>query len=206
MNLFYRIMLVSGLMLSPLQAGDVKLSLEKNGVEIHAGAAGKFVLQVPTLGAVGNDGFEKAVVDVSGKKATAKYPGGALLEMELSGDEVVYRFSSIPAHANSWMFLLNIPGSFSEGGKFGLEGKPVQDFPAVAGTKQHIITGHKAEKLILVAPVGDGFALSSTTNWFGMQDNRAKGWGNQFVYSFLYDIRAYPGVTEFKIRVESYKP
>jgi hypothetical protein len=206
MKMLIKTLVVSVLMLSSLQAGDVKLSLEKTGVEINAGSAGKFILQVPTLGAVGNDGFENPVVEVSGKKATAKYPSGALLEMELAENEISCTFWAIPDHANSWMFVMTIPGKFSDGGKFGLGGKPIEDFPAVAGTSQFLTTGNTAKTFTLLGPGGDGFSINATTNWYGMQDNRAKGWGNQFVYSFLYDIRAYPGVTEFKIQIGRPKP
>lgn len=188
-----------------LWAANPKLELLPEGIKIDAGRAGTFVLGYPVLNI--SDESQKPVVDISPKnKLAAKYESGARMEIEVSGNEVTCRFSDVPEFGRSWQCFLPIPGNFINGGKYALAGKEPVEFPKEKGTDQHLEKGESGGKLTLLPPGGGGFTLDAVTNWYGLQDNRVNGWGNDFVYSFLYDIKAHPGVREFKIVFESAKP
>jgi len=192
---------------SSVLAGPVKVSLEKTGIEIDAGGKDKVTIQYPILGAIGNDGSEKAEFKVSGRKAEAKYPSGATMEIELSGsDELTCKFSKVPDFMTCFKFSTVLPSdSYAGKAKFQVGGAPLQEFPATPGKEQFLIKGTKAGEFNLETPNHGAFTLIMATNWFEMQDNRAMGWGNQFIYSFFYDTKAYPGATEFKIQIKPFK-
>jgi hypothetical protein len=203
-----KIWIVTALILNaslPSWAGDPKLGLLPEGIQIDAGKAGTFVLGYPVLNI--SDESQKPVMDISTKnKAVAKYESGARMEIEVSGNQVTCRFAEVPEFGRSWQCYMPIPGGFINGGKYALAGKEPVEFPKEKGKDQHLEKGESGGKLALFPPGGGGFTLETVTNWYGMQDNRVNGWGNNFVYSFLYDIKAHPGVREFKITFESAKP
>lgn len=185
-------------------ADDVpKLSLVKKGVEIDAVEMGRFVLEAPVL-VTGVNQNMKPDFQVLGERGEAHYANGTVFQIELEGNEIRCSFRDMPTDVKgSFKFIMEIPISFSEGGKFQLGSKDLQEFPLDTAGEQFVASGTNSN-FSFVDNDGHGLTLLLQTHWFGLQDNRIFQ-TKSFSYQFLIDPQAVSG-TDFTIRVEPFSP
>jgi len=180
-----------------------KLALVKKGVEIDAGEMGRFVLEAPVLVTGGNQNM-KPNFEVLGERGEARYANGAVFQIELEGNEIRCSFKDMPQDVKgAFKFIMEIPISFSEGGKFQLGSKDLQEFPMDATGEQFLVSGTNSN-FSFADSDGHGLTLIVQTHWFGLQDNRMFQ-TKSFSYQFLIDPQAVSG-TDFTIRVEPFSP
>jgi hypothetical protein len=146
---------------------------------------------------------EKPAYELSGGRAVMKYPSGAKMEYETRDGELICRYSDLPETASGLMFQMILPIKLKDGGKYAFGEDALKEFPQEKGG-QFVKTGQR-DKFVLVDASGDGFSLEAITNWYGLQDNRVFGW-QAFAYTFLYDVKAYPGKSELAIKAVLWKP
>ena len=180
-----------------LHAEEPRISLSEKGIVIEKDGLGILTLEAPVLH-LDSGKSEKPAFDVSGERAVAKYPGGTELQVELQNGEVTVRYASVPPDAKALMFAMNIPVSFSQGGKFAFGKGDLKEFPAEKGEK-FVQNGVGEGKLVLAAPGDSTLVVETPTNWIAMQDNRVFGMNN-FSWQFLYDLRARAGKDSLTIR------
>ena len=117
------------------RGAEPTLSLGPGGVEIDAGAAGKFTIPPPSLNPHGG----RATYAVTGSdSAVAGYPSGAKLEYHLDArnNEVTCVYSGLPSGAHDFRFSMSVPLSFNEGGKYSFNTDPLKAIPAGNNQRQ----------------------------------------------------------------------
>lgn len=193
------LMFTSLILIAPLlRAGEVKLSLNKKGVEIDAGKGAVFTLQAPLLAYPG----DKTVKPESYKDGEARYPGGTIFRYEIKDDEVRCSYEKLPDDGHSFKFLMEVPMSFLKGGTYTL-GKDTQEVPDNITTEQFLMTG-QAEDFSFANKDGRGLKVEVVSNWYGLQDNRV--WNTEsFSYQFLIDTKAVSG-KDFPIKFKAVSP
>ena len=111
-----------------VRAAQPTLSLSPGGVDIDAGAAGKFTIPPPSLNPHGG----RATYTLSGSEsALASYPSGAKLEYHLDArtNQVTCIYSGLPSGAHEFRFSMSVPLSFNQGGKYSFNTDPLKAFP-----------------------------------------------------------------------------
>lgn len=180
------------------------LVLEKGGVAIDTGSAGRFLLRAPEY-ASGQKALKSSCAVQPDGAATITYPNGFVLRVAVSAPSGEVRFSfDDPAPAgDSLKFLLILPISFNQGGRYAMAGDPFADFPS-AFAAQLLVHG-EAQGVALLAPGGAGFSIATPEGWQAVQDNRKWKW-EAFAWTYNYDFNKVPGRREFTFKISSIEP
>lgn len=180
---------------SCLAATDVKLSMGEKGVNIVAGNFSNYTLLVPTM-----NGGTKPVYTLADGVGTATYPDGTELELKLEEDkgQVIGRWTGAKPTTKNLRFEIHLPTKFGDGGQFSFNGGALQPFPAEH--KGQFIAKGDGNKVAIIDPLGEGFALETPGGWHVIQDNREWGWA-MISYQSQFDIAGRPeGYFSYKIK------
>lgn len=184
------------------QTPDLELSATEKGIAIK-GEVGSFLF-VPAMLRLTEKDYEgqKPILELAGdNELTAKFPSGAEITLRVSPEDKTIEgsISGVPAGAWGVIFQMQIPISFSLGGKFSLGSAPLQDFPA--DYSKQLLDQKTAKQFDLVNPAGGGMTLVATQNFMQVQDNRAFQWPI-FMYIYTVVFSSNPGSPSFRIHFE----
>ena len=181
-----------------------KIKASDNGVIIESEGMGSMTFPVPGLRTGPKDyGGQKPVVTVNGNTISCKYAVGGDLTMTVSPatSTVDCSFSGVPGTAVGFIFSMELPIAFKNGGKFSFNDQAAIDFPE-EHTKQIVGSGGFT-RFNLIDPVGAAYSILTPLDYHQMQDNREFGW-NIFMYHFNYTFASHAGKTEFQFKFEDY--
>ncbi|PTY02938.1 hypothetical protein DB346_07965 [Verrucomicrobia bacterium LW23] len=177
---------------------DPKLSLSEKGIQINAGPAGTFTMQVPGLRVNDKDYTgEKPVTELTGDTLVAKYPSGAEVKITLDSSTAEISVIGAPASAKALVFVTMIPIQFNGGGKAAIGKKGQVAFPEEKD--KQLITDGWGETFTLIDPSGEGYAIAMPGDYQQVQDNRVFNWA-VFAHIYNYSFAAQKGKTNFTLR------
>jgi hypothetical protein len=188
----------------PIHAAP-KIRATDNGVVINNGAMGSFTFPVPGLRTGPKDyGGQKPVATVDGNVITCKYQAGGELKITVdpATSTATYRYSGVPQGATAFVFGMQVPISFKNGGQFAFGEKALQPFPETF--EKQIVADGGYSRVALVDPVGEAFAIVTPLDYQQIQDNRAFNW-NVYSYIYNYTFKAHGGQTQFQFKFTDYK-
>lgn len=172
------------LAVTPMLAQHPKFALSDRGLVVEAGIAGRYTIEVPALHL--EEGSEKPHFQVTDPNhAVAIYPSGARLEYTLKDDKTSFHLTHGPSNAKSFRFWMPISRKLSQGGDYAFDGGELLPLP-MENSEQFLWHG-SAQTFTLVDPTGLGFTLKTPGGYLALQDNKPKGWGQNFGFIYQYD-------------------
>ena len=178
------------------------LSLSSEGIVVDDAHGGKVTLQYPQLCNEAKKIIKIADKNFAGTKATIKYEGGGVMELELVGSDVDMKFSDIPADIKMIYTNMTLALTYGDGGKYACGGE-LKDFPKEKAPKPFLYQG-AAKTLQLVSPAGGKIVIQVPNYSFQqLQDNR--GWNNN---SFQWQMWApyFPDRAQVTLKVSDTVP
>ena len=132
---------------------------------------GQLTLTYPALGTVSESKVPSSV-SVEGRKLSARYENGAILNTELQDDGTLsFHFSALPDDVKNIRFDLPLPLTLNQGGGFAIDQRKAVAFPAAATPDAFLFKGD-AKRLVLTPAAGDAFTIHIEHGWQQVQDNR----------------------------------
>lgn len=191
-------------LVAPLRAEHVALSLSDKGVVIKAGLLGSFTLPPPGLEGADKKELKPTYALDEGGGAVATYANGATVRIAVSdhAGTVTYTLDGVPADAQMLKFVMLMPLSLSQGGRYALGAKS-GEFPA-SHAGQFVAHGD-ASAVEIIHPLGEGVRIATPGAYQQLQDNRTWGW-NVFCWVYRYDFKRYPGARSFTLKLSEVVP
>ncbi len=155
-----------------LSAADV--TLNPKGLVINGGKELRSaILDYPALTTQGKD--ERRTpdkVDISGNRATLRYPGGAQLELNFAADGAAQiHATGLAANDSGISFRTTLPVALAGMARWSIDGSPAKPLPATAGADAFIWRGD-AKRFTLTDAAGKGFSVVMPHGYQQLQDNR----------------------------------
>jgi len=175
------------------------LTVTDKGILIDAGATGMFTLNPPVLVGEGNAELKSVEAVKEGEGIRFKYANEAQAVVAVKdGTCIVITLANLPGEVKKLKIDCLLPFTLAQGGKWSVDDKALQDFPAEQPATPFLFQGN-ATLFTFTDVRGKGLAVKLPPySWQQLQDNRQWNW-KTFQWFFLTPLQ--PNVIAYTVQV-----